>query len=167
MPDIILNHQVIADDWQIERNADLADVAAIPAGQVLIPLPVWNRVQASLGNRENQLGLWLASTELPDAIQGDITRIPVIAVEFPLFADGRGFSIGYLLRSRYGYAGQLRAIGAPIRDQLTYLKRCGFNAFQLAPHYDLQDALKSLSDFQESYQASFDQPIPLFRRRAN
>ncbi|RLQ22940.1 DUF934 domain-containing protein [Seongchinamella sediminis] len=94
-----------------------------------------------------------------------IEEIPLVLVNFPTFTDGRGFSYGRELRER-GYKGELRAVGHFIRDQLTYLSRCGFDAFQFDDESDLEDALDSLADFSEYYQASVNQPQPLFRRRA-
>ncbi len=93
-----------------------------------------------------------------------LDEIPLVLVNFPTFMDGRGFSYGRELRER-GYAGELRAVGHFMRDQLTYLARCGFNAFQMEDESQLEGALESLSDFSEYYQASIDQPQPLFRRR--
>lgn len=80
--------------------------------------------------------------------------------------DGRSFSTARLLRDAYGFKGELRAIGGIIRDQLFYLKRCGFDSFSLADDIDAEAAVASLSDFSESYQAAEDQKLPLFRRRA-
>ncbi|KAA1193132.1 DUF934 domain-containing protein [Pseudohalioglobus sediminis] len=94
-----------------------------------------------------------------------IEEIPLVLVNFPTFMDGRGFSYGRELRER-GYSGELRAVGHFMRDQLTYLSRCGFNAFQFEDESQLEAALESLADFSEYYQASVDQPLPLFRRRA-
>jgi uncharacterized protein (DUF934 family) len=86
-------------------------------------------------------------------------------VNFPKFTDGRGYSTGRLLRERYGYRGELRAIGDIFRDQLLYLSRCGFDAFVLRPGEDPQAALAAFGDFSEAYQAAVDRPLPLFRRR--
>ncbi|MDG1388127.1 MAG: DUF934 domain-containing protein [Halioglobus sp.] len=94
-----------------------------------------------------------------------IDDIPLVLVNFPTFMDGRGFSYGRELRER-GYRGELRAVGHFMRDQLTYLSRCGFDAFQFEDEQELEEALASLADFSEYYQASVDQPEPLFRRRA-
>jgi uncharacterized protein (DUF934 family) len=94
-----------------------------------------------------------------------IDDIPLVLVNFPTFMDGRGFSYGRELRER-GYRGELRAVGHFMRDQLTYLSRCGFDAFQFEDEQELEEALASLADFSEYYQASIDQPEPLFRRRA-
>ena len=94
-----------------------------------------------------------------------VQEIPLVLVNFPTFMDGRGFSYGRELRER-GYKGELRAVGHFMRDQLTYLSRCGFDAFQFEDESELEAALESLADFSEYYQASVDSPEPLFRRRA-
>jgi uncharacterized protein (DUF934 family) len=88
-----------------------------------------------------------------------------VEVNFPKFGDGRGYSIARLLRERYGYRGELRAVGHITRDLLFYLESCGFDAFELRPGEDAQEALASFEDFTEAYQASFARPLPLFRRR--
>jgi uncharacterized protein (DUF934 family) len=163
MPKIIKDAAVIEDSWQMPELETTSD---LPEGQVLVSLEYWNANQTEIAEAADRAGLVLEPTETPDQIVGDIGGIPVIAVKFPIFADGRGFSIGRLLRERYGYEGELRAVGSPIRDQLTYLSRVGFNAFQLAEHYNPEEALASLKDFSDNYQVAFDQPVPLFRRRS-
>jgi uncharacterized protein (DUF934 family) len=94
-----------------------------------------------------------------------LDELALVTVNFPVFTDGRGFSYGRELRER-GYTGELRAVGAFIRDQLDYLSRCGFNAFQLEDESKLPAALESLNQFSEHYQADIDEPQPLFRRRS-
>ena len=170
MHKLIVDGAVVEDSWQLVAEDQTPSLDELVNGNYLVSLAVWNGFVAQAKGETVQtppsnIGLYIASTELPEQITGDIGSIPVIAVTFPVFADGRGFSIGRLLRQRYGYKGQLRAIGKPIRDQLSYLVRCGFNAFALADHYDPEQALASLKDFSESYQSAFDQPVPLFRRR--
>jgi uncharacterized protein (DUF934 family) len=70
-----------------------------------------------------------------------------------------------LIRERYGYRGELRAIGDVLRDQLFFLSSCGFNAFVLRDGEDTQEALAAFGDFSEAYQNSVERPLPLFRRR--
>lgn len=88
-----------------------------------------------------------------------------VEVNFPSFTDGRGYSIARVLRERYGYRGELRAVGDVQRDQLYYLARVGFDAFLLRDGVDAEEALSAFHDFTEAYQSSVEQPQPLFRRR--
>ncbi len=102
--------------------------------------------------------------ECLEPLYAHIDEIPLVLVNFPTFMDGRGFSYARELRER-GYRGEIRAVGNFMRDQLTYLSRCGFDAFQPEDESEIEDALHSLKDFSEYYQSSIDQPQPLFRRR--
>jgi uncharacterized protein (DUF934 family) len=142
----------------------------IPAnGKVLVPLAVWLARKEELAGRmaAGELGLWLESYELVEDLVASVTNIndlPVIAVSFPRFADGRGFSIATLLRTRYGYRNELRAIGDVLRDQLFYMKRCGFDAYLMRPDRSVEEALASLRDFSEPYQGAVDNPLPVWRR---
>ena len=110
--------------------------------------------------------LVLEPTDDPALVVASFGQARVIAVRFPKFGDGRSFSLGRLLRERYGYKGELRAIGAVGRDHLHYMAQCGFDAFELRPGEDPQEALAGFGDFSEAYQSSTAQPLPLFRRRA-
>lgn len=101
----------------------------------------------------------------PAVLAGRLPALTVIAVNFPKYGDGRGYSIARLLRERYGYRGELRAIGVVARDHLQAMARCGFDAFQLRDGEDPEEALRGLDDLSEAYQASAAQPAPLFRRR--
>jgi uncharacterized protein (DUF934 family) len=101
----------------------------------------------------------------PGALADSLDRLNVVAVRFPAFGDGRGYSIGRLLRERYGYRGELRAVGEVARDHLYLMAQCGFDAFQLRAGEDPKEALAAFNDFSEAYQASVARPRPLFRRR--
>lgn len=167
MPKLIKDGAIVENTWELiaKPEGDAAEVA-IPAGQVIVPLSVWKAQQDQLANRKD-VGVWLDSDEVAEDIGEEANRFPIIGVNFPGFMDGRAFSTARILRERYGFKGELRALGNFIRDQLCYLRRCGVNAFAFAnPDADLEIALKSLADFNEYYQASVDQPLPLFRRRA-
>jgi uncharacterized protein (DUF934 family) len=109
--------------------------------------------------------LVLEPADDPAAFAGAIGAAKVIAVHFPKFGDGRGYSIGRLLRERHGYKGELRAVGDVARDHLQAMAHCGFDAFQLREGEDPREALKAFDDFSDSYQATAAQPQPLFRRR--
>jgi uncharacterized protein (DUF934 family) len=101
----------------------------------------------------------------PASLGRALDRLQAIAVRFPAFGDGRGYSIARLLRERYGYRGELRAIGVVPRDHLYFMAQCGFDAFELRAGEDPKAALAALDDFSEGYQASVARPQPLFRRR--
>jgi len=88
-----------------------------------------------------------------------------VEVNFPKFGDGRGYSIAKLLRTRYGYRGELRAVGHITRDLLFFMESCGFDAYELREGENPHEALASFEDFSEAYQASVARPVPLFRRR--
>lgn len=165
MPQIIKDRAVVNDDWEILHLSedDTADTVAIPAGKIIVPLKVWLLQKASLEQRSD-IGVWFSSDEQAKQLGTDIQRFSVIAIDFPKFADGRGYSIAYNLRTRFGYSGELRAIGDVLRDQLFYMQRVGFNAFAVRADKNIHDALKSLSDFSEKYQTSVDEREPLFRR---
>jgi uncharacterized protein (DUF934 family) len=162
---IIKNRNVVADDWSVLRlnEGDSADSVSIPAGRVIVPFSVWSAQRAQLLERA-EVGVWLSSDAQADVVKDDLARFSLVAVDFPKFTDGRGYSIAYNLRTRLGYNGELRAIGDVLRDQLFYMQRVGFNAFAVRADKDINDALKGLTDFSEKYQTSWDEKTPLFRR---
>jgi|SRR5690606_33694746 len=184
MPTLIKDGAVAVDGWQFLSEESLNEeslseeslaaspdakkgaIDSLPAGKVIVPIALWLEHREALRQRLPDIAVWLQGHEDPEPLAADTGELPLIAVNFPVFSDGRGFSTGRLLRERYGFGGELRATGYYLREQLCYLRRCGFNAFSLDDRYDPQAALSSLEDFSEYYQSSFDQPLPLFRRRA-
>ncbi|MEO7727413.1 MAG: DUF934 domain-containing protein, partial [Burkholderiales bacterium] len=162
---IIRQRQVVADNWQLLKSAADGSVAVPAEGDVIVPLGCWRAQRETLTARAGGLGIWLDSSEDPALVAADLRHFQVIAVNFPQFTDGRGYSIARLLRERYGWRGELRAIGDVLRDQLFYLSRCGFDAFALRAGQDAPTALAAFDDFSEGYQGSVERPRPLFRRR--
>jgi len=164
--EIIKNQAVVANDWGVLRleEGDTADSVAVPAGKAIVPLTVWLAQRDALLGRLPEIGVWLASDERPEALGEDVQHFAVIGVDFPKFTDGRGYSIAYNLRARLGYQGELRALGDVLRDQLFSMHRVGFDAYATRPDRSIHDALKGLSVFSETYQASWDEKAPLFRR---
>ena len=162
---IIKGLEVVADDWSVLRldENDAPESAVVPEGKVIVPLSVWESQRASLAGRAG-LGVWIGPDERAETLKGELDNFAVVAVDFPKFTDGRGYSIAYNLRKRLGYTGELRAIGDVLRDQLFSMHRVGFDAFATRPDRSIDDALKGLTDFSETYQASVDQDQPLYRR---
>ena len=164
--EIICNGAVVEDDWALLRldEGEAADTVTVPAGKVIVPLSVWLAQRSVLEHRLPDIGVWLGADERPETLAGDVEKLTLIAVNFPKFTDGRGYSIAYNLRARLAYKGQLRAIGDVLRDQLFSMQRVGFDAYATRPDRNIHDALKGLSVFSETYQASWDEKTPLFRR---
>ena len=167
MSRIIKNRQIVDDTWNVLKlvEGETPESVALPNDNPIVPLAVWLARRDELLARQRPVGVWLDSQEGPETIAGDIERFSVIAVNFPKFADGRGYSTARLLRERHGYTGELRAIGDVLQDLLYYMKRCGFDAYAVRADKDIAAALAGLDDFSESYQAAADQPQPLFLRR--
>lgn len=142
----------------------------IPAtGKIIVPLSIFITRHSELANRvaEGEVGVWLATHELLETLiqhQTDINELPIIAIFVERFADGRIFSLGTLLRSRYGYKNDLRAFGDVLRDQLFFLKRSGFTSFAIRADRSASDAIASLNDFSKPYQGAVDEPRPVFQR---
>ena len=168
MSRIIKNGQIVDDAWQVLKLAEgeTPESVALADGNSIVPLAVWQARKDEILAHQRPIGIWLDSHEGPEAIATDLGRFTVIAVNFPKFADGRGYSTARLLRERYSYRGELRAIGDVLQDQLYFMKRCGFDAYAVRPDKDIDAALAGLNDFSESYQSAVDQPQPLFQRRS-
>ncbi|MCB1674804.1 MAG: DUF934 domain-containing protein [Halioglobus sp.] len=156
MPRLIKDETIVDDVWR-QMDADCPHPAA---GQVL-SLDQW----LALADKARS-GVQLEPGQAPAPLLEHLDDIALVVIYFPVFTDGRGFSYGRELRER-GYKGELRAAGQFLQDQLTYLRRCGFNAFQMADEAELEEARARLYDFSDQYQASIDQPLPLFRRRSH
>ena len=143
MPSLIKDGAVVSDDWSA-------------------PLLSVEELAESAGDG---LGVAIQPGDDTSAVVAAKERLALVVIDFPVFTDGRGFSYARELREA-GFGGEIRARGQFLRDQLFYLKRCGFNAFQFEEGTDLEACLPSLDDFSEAYQAAIDEPNPLFRRRA-
>ena len=130
-----------------------------------MPFKFWNFFQQDIADYWGKITIWLDSDEDVNKIAGSLDNFPVIGLNFPIFSDGRSYTNARELRERLNYQGEVRAIGDVLRDQLFYMYRCGFDAFQLRHDQDADECLSAFSDFVTGYQASIDQPQPLFRRR--
>ena len=150
-------------------SAEQIAATKIPAGKVLVPFAVWRANKDALAGRVSQgeVGLLIATHEAIEDVMAevkDINAFALVAVYVERFADGRIFTIGNLLRTRYGFKNELRAIGDVLRDQLFFLKRSGFNSYLIRADRNAQEALHSLTDFSEPYQGAVDNTQPAWRR---
>lgn len=139
-----------------------------PTGRILVPLTVWQARKSELSARmqAGEVGIVLATHETAEALKAEfdnLNSLPVIAIFVERFADGRIFTLGNWLRTRYGYTNELRAIGDVLRDQLFFHKRAGFNSFLIRADRSAQDAIASLNDFSQPYQGAVND-VPVWRR---
>lgn len=165
MPEIVRHDgSIVADDWQVVDQPAEGESLELPTGRALVPAALWLENRSRYAGDQN-IGLWLDSHEEPELVADHIGELPLIAVNFPKFSDGRGYSTARLLRERFGYRGELRAIGDVLLDQLQFMKRCGFDSYALRPDKDITKAPRCLNFFSNAYQAATDNDEPLFRRR--
>jgi len=155
---IIKDKTIVEDGW-----AHYAGDGELPEGDIIVPLDVWLDRRGELAGR--RVGVRLEPDNHPKEIRGDLDELALIAINFPTFNDGRGYSSAKLLRDRYGFDKEIRAVGDVMRDQLFYMQRCGFNAYELKEGRDINDALTAFNDFSVKYQVSADEHLPLYRRR--
>jgi uncharacterized protein (DUF934 family) len=153
----------------VVTEEQIADTVIPASGKIIVPLSVFIERNNELANRiaKGEVGIWLATHELLEYLiqqLPDLNTLPLIAVFVERFADGRIFSLGTLLRTRYGYKNELRAFGDVLRDQLFFLKRSGFTSFVIRQDRSAQDAIASLNDFSKPYQGAVDNPQPVFKR---
>lgn len=145
------------DTWCLSR-----DEKTLPDERpAIVPLSLWQQHRD-----QTELAPWLPSdAELDSQLAKELEVAPLVAIDFPSFTDGRGYSLARLLRERYDYAGEIRAIGDVLVDQLFYMTRCGFDALALREDQHLDDARRALGAFSVSYQPGVDVKEALFERR--
>jgi uncharacterized protein (DUF934 family) len=157
---IIRDRAIVDDDFVHVTDGAEQPAAAKP----ILPLAHFRETRDAVLARHAAIGVRVPSDKLPSDIP-ELQRLALIAIEFPRFTDGRGYSVARMLRQRHDYRGELRAVGWVLRDQLQYLERCGFNSFELEPGKPLESALEAFSEFTVTYQAAVDDPRPIYRRR--
>jgi uncharacterized protein (DUF934 family) len=149
------------DHWR-----HLGDDEAVPvSGPVTVSLGRWRKAEPTLSERTDPVGLRLANTVAPQDIAGDLPRFALIVLSFPKFTDGRAYSQARLLRTRFGYTGELRAEGDVLRDQLLFMKRCGFNSFVVGERAVKEDWAKAFGEFDVFYQQAPDGRPWVMRQR--
>lgn len=161
MQNLINQEAVLENNWTIinDESGDFTQK------NIMIPANYWLENQEEFAGRDD-VSIWLAGDADLSNFKGLLTQFPVIGVNFPAFADGRGYSLARLLTEREMFTGELRAIGDVLIDQLFFMKRCGFTSYLLKDGIDGQKALNYFSTFKDPYQLAADIKEPLFRRKA-
>lgn len=162
MPRKIIKDKSIIDD----TYTLVSDAAELPeSGDILVEHALWADVKGALTGWSGKIGLKLSGDAELDQFSDDLAGIDMIAIDFPVFRDGRGYSLARLIREHLGFKGELRATGDILRDQLFYLQRCGFNSFATREDRCIEDALNGLNDFSVTYQADAFEKRPIYLRR--
>ena len=146
---------------------DASGAEAVPAtGPVIVSLDQWKAQRDELLKRGTELGIRLHSDQAPELIAADLEHFAVVALEFPKFRDGRAYSYARLLRERYGFKGELRAVGEVLLEQLFFMLRTGFDVFDIQSADPLKDYRTALADFSVWYQPTADgRPTAMQLRR--
>jgi len=152
----------VTDEWR-----HLVDDEPAPEGEAIsVSLKRWEKEHNALKGGGSRLGLRLPNTANPVALNGEVHRFALIALEFPRFNDGRAYSQARLLRSRLGYKGELRATGNVLRDQLLFMRRAGFDSFEVNGARALaEDWAKAFGEFDVFYQPAEDNRPWVMRQR--
>lgn len=154
---VVKNKHVIEDAWHLVKDDE-------PAGNhAIVSLERWNASRAELSAGADQIGVVLGSSESPADI-ADRDKLALIAIDFPVFTDGRGYTSARLLKSRLGYRGELRAVGDVMREEMFLMARCGIDSFAVKASKNIEKSVGAFDDFSVTYQAAADDERPLFRR---
>jgi len=162
MPKLIKNRSIVEDDFVLVN--EVAEGEAAPEGKVILPVQFYLDNRDALAARED-VAVWLESDQPAELLNDIHQEVAFIAVNFPKFADGRGYSYARIIRERMNYTGELRAIGDVLLDQLHFMARCGFDSFAVRADTDIEEALSGFEMFRYDYQAANDDQTPLFRKR--
>lgn len=161
MRKIIKDKKIIDDNWLV-----LTEIQnQLPSGKLIVSVPLWQSHKEQLQSHSDEIGILLEPENEPAEIADDLAHFSLIAINFPKFADGRGFSSARELRTRYNYDKEIRAVGDVLRDQIYLMARCGFNAFAVREDRCINDALNAFNDFSVNYQADAVEQRPLYQTR--
>ena len=162
---LIKDQQLSNNYWLLIDEGETLDLSSdADSEHIILPFSRWQENQSTVLGKAN-IGLWLDSHESAEPLASVCHDITLIAINFPVFSDGRGYSYARTLRDHFAYRGEIRAIGDILPDQMYFYQRCGFNSFLLRSDVNPETAINSLNDFSISYQAGSDQSTPIFHQR--
>ena len=164
--DFAIVDQIIVDNniLHLASNEEL-DVNDLPTGQLSVPLGLWLENKEAIKARGDKVAVQIAADENPMDLETDLGEIDIVVLPFVDHVDGRAYSQALLLRKRYSFAGEIRAVGDVKYDQLRFLTRVGCNAFELPGSENLEAALNAFAELSEVYQPSTDSARLIFSRR--
>jgi len=160
MPTLIKDGHVVVDDWTLVDEVTNNDVPS----RTIVPLAFACANAEGLFDGAREIGVWISGEGEPDQLAPLVSRVPLIAIRFAAMNDGRGLSLAVLLRTRLRYTGEIRAVGEVHEDVMNYMRRCGFDSYQLPDGHDPTVALRAMRSLSDFYQGSVIEPRPAFRR---
>jgi uncharacterized protein (DUF934 family) len=158
---LLKRDRIVEDPWTV-----VDDEGPLPATPAVVSCERWTRDREELLGRNGEIGIRLASDRPPELIADDLHRFNLVCLDFPKFTDGRAYSYARILRARYDYAGELRAVGNVLRDQLLFMRRCGFDTFEIPDNADADAWVVAFNDFSVRYQPSVDRAPTTFQLRS-
>lgn len=165
MSTLIKNKSICENDWQIILEEETSSALTTP-GKILISLELWFAHQSDLQQKisDGEVGIYLSSEKSINDLPENYLDAALIAIDFPKFVDGRGYTIARELRQKLAYKKEIRAVGEVLHDQINAMLRMGFNAFELSDEHNAESALLAFDDFQTNYQADVHQTLPVYAR---
>ncbi|WP_210396071.1 DUF934 domain-containing protein [Motiliproteus sediminis] len=157
---LIIDRQPAADTWvRVDSEEGLKQ-----SGDLLVDFALWLEHADQLKARDGRLGVVIDGDSELDPLLSDLDRLALVAVAFPSFADGRGFSLARMLRQHHGFTGEIRAVGDVTWDRLRYMARCGINAYDVPAERYSDDMLSAFDEITVCYQGAEDDPRPIYRQ---
>lgn len=160
---VIKDKMVIEDSWELFR--ELEDITGIPQGDIILPFRLWQQHREALLKKNRRHAVWIDGDINTEELLEDLSQFDLIGLDFPVFKDGRSYSHARLLKQRYDYKGELRAVGDVLCDQLFFMLRCGIDSFQLREDKDVNEVLNGFNSFTVRYQAAADDALPIYKQR--
>ena len=157
---LIKDRREVDDIWAYVPD----DAPLSPGGCITVSLGRFRSETELLLSRNTEIGVRLEPADDPHELEEHLSRLALIEISFPKYTDGRGYSQAQLLRRRFGYTGELRAVGHVLRDQIFYMNRSGFDAYETA-RADLHEVVNALEEYSDVYQPAAGDRTPVYRKR--
>jgi uncharacterized protein (DUF934 family) len=149
---LLKNGELVDDPWQLIGKDE-----ALPSDTpVIVDFDRWRQDREQLLGRNAPVGVKVGNAQKIEELAPDLDRIGVIVLEFPKFIDGRAYTQARLLRERFGYRNELRATGNVLRDELMFMHRCGFDAFEIQDAHAVETWKAAMAEFNVFYQPAAD-----------
>ena len=166
MQNLIKHGAIVHDDWTLVKEASDPEILHVTQDRnLIVPIKFWNMYKLEIEDYLGDVTIWLNSDEFLDEIKEDLNTFSLIALNFPVFSDGRPYTTARELRQSGRFLGEIRAVGDVLRDQIFYMSQCGFDSFLLRHDQDPDSCIGALDDFKANYQSTVLVENPLFRRR--